>query len=173
MSAVGYGVFDDLDEKTRKSMRTLILRLVAATDMHKHLRIGAKLSALGLKLRHVDSHQYLEHLLEPAERDLLLRCILKMAVRALPTRVATLPLPLSLSHQSHLSTDTADLWRGCCAGSRPPGAQNTPPRQFRGAPHAGILHAGGLAGARGGAGDVDVPTDRRSDDHRAGPVLVL
>lgn len=79
MSAVGYGVFDDLDEKTRKSMRTLILRLVAATDMHKHLRIGAKLSALGLKLRHVDSHQYLEHLLEPAERDLLLRCILKMA----------------------------------------------------------------------------------------------
>jgi hypothetical protein len=77
----GFGVFNGLTDEERKRLRSSILRLVESTDMQKHLRMVAKLGALELKMSHFENREYLAAQLEAPDRDLLLRCVLKMAVR--------------------------------------------------------------------------------------------
>jgi hypothetical protein len=77
----GYGVFNRFMDEDRKRLRSSILRLVESTDMQKHLRVVAKLGALELKLSHCENTEYLAAQLDAPDRDLLMRCVLKMAVR--------------------------------------------------------------------------------------------
>jgi hypothetical protein len=90
----GFGVFNGLTEGERKQLRTTILRLVESTDMQKHLRLVAKLSALELKLSYCENKEDLASHLNVPDRDLLMRCILKMAVRPVYRHPA--------SHFSHI-----------------------------------------------------------------------
>lgn len=83
-----YNVFEKMDPTTYSDLRLLVLSLVAATDMKKHFRLVTKFGAIERKIGEMSITKSLPSILDKSERELVLRCALKVAdlghLRSLP-----------------------------------------------------------------------------------------